>query len=100
RRLLRTQVPVIVTLAMKEVPASSLFDIGPGTIIEFERGCDQPLILSVNNLPIGMGEAVKIGDHFGLKVTGILPPEERAARVGGQWKFGRAHVPFPFRNDC
>lgn len=88
RRLLRTQVPVIVTLAMKEVPASSLFDIGPGTIIEFERGCDQPLILSVNNLPIGMGEAVKIGDHFGLKVTGILPPEERAARVGGKWKFG------------
>lgn len=88
RRLLRTSVPIIVTLAMKEIPASGLMDIGPGTIIEFERGCDQPLILSVNNLPIGLGEAVKIGDHFGLKVTAILSPQERAARVGGKWKFG------------
>lgn len=88
RRLLRTRVPVIVTLAMKEIPAKGLMDIGPGTIIEFERGCDQPLILSVNNLPIGFGEAVKIGDHFGLKVSAILSPEERAARVGGKWKFG------------
>lgn len=87
RRLLRTTVPVIVTLADKKLATDKLLDIGPGSIIEFERPCDEPLQLSVNNLQIGLGEAVKIGDHFGLKVTSILPPEERAARLAGKSRF-------------
>lgn len=84
RRLLRTNVPIIVTLADKRLPTSRLVDIGPGSIIEFERPCDEPLQLSANNLPIGVGEAVKIGDHFGLKVTAILTPEQRAQRLAGK----------------
>lgn len=84
RRLLRTNVPIIVTLADKRLPTSRLVDIGPGSIIEFERPCDEPLQLSANNLPIGVGEAVKIGDHFGLKVTAILSPEQRAQRLAGR----------------
>ena len=79
---------MIVTLASKELAASRLLDLAPGTIIEFERGCAEPLVLSANNLPIGCGEAVKIGDHFGLKVTAIIPPEDRVARLGGKWRFG------------
>lgn len=86
RRLLRTNVPVIVTLADKRLPTGKLLDIGPGSIIEFERPCDEPLQLSINNLPIGIGEAVKIGDHFGLKVTAILSREERAARLLEKWR--------------
>lgn len=86
RRLLRTNVPLIVTLADKRLATGKLLDIGPGSIIEFERPCDEPLQLSVNNLPIGVGEAVKIGDHFGLKVTAILSPEERAARLIEKWR--------------
>lgn len=86
-RLLRTKVPIIVTLASKDLPTSKLLDIGPGAIIEFDRGYNEPLQLSVNNLPIGMGEAVKIGDHFGLKVTAILSLEERVRQLGGKWKF-------------
>ncbi|MFO0945588.1 MAG: FliM/FliN family flagellar motor C-terminal domain-containing protein [Planctomycetota bacterium] len=87
RRLLRTPVPIIVTLAEKRLSTDKLIEIGPGSIIEFERPCDEPLQLSVNNLPIGQGEAVKIGDHFGLKVTSILPAEERVARLAGKSRF-------------
>lgn len=87
RRLLRTQVPLIVTLATKEIPTSKLLELGPGTLIEFDKACDEPLLLSVNNLPIGFGEAVKISDHFGLRITAIVPKEERAARLGGKWRF-------------
>ena len=51
RRLLQTEVPVIVTLATQNMPATRLLDLGPGSIIEFERACDEPLHLSVNNSP-------------------------------------------------
>ena len=87
RRVLRTQVPVIVTLAMQDIETSKLLDIGPGAIIEFERAYNEPLQLSVNNLPVAVGEAVKVGDHFGLKVTGILSPAQRVQLFGGKWKF-------------
>jgi flagellar motor switch/type III secretory pathway protein FliN len=86
-RLLRTQVPVIVTLASKMENAGKLIHLGPGSIIEFSQSCDSPLQLSVNNLPIGLGEAVKIGDHFGLKIVEIVPTEERLERLGNKWPY-------------
>ena len=86
-RLLRTQVPVIVTLASKNENAGKLLQLGPGSIIEFGQSCEEPLQFSINNLPIGIGEAVKIGDHFGLKVISIVPPEERLERLGGKWPY-------------
>lgn len=86
-RLLRTQVPLIVTLAQKHENAGKLLQLGPGSIIEFSQSCEEPLQFSVNNLPIGIGEAVKIGDHFGLKVISIVPPEERLERLGGKWPY-------------
>lgn len=86
-RLMRTPVPLIVTLATKSLSIEKLLDLGPGTIIEFDKACDEPLNLSVNNLPIGRGEAVKIGDHFGLRLTEIATAEERATRLGEKWKY-------------
>jgi flagellar motor switch/type III secretory pathway protein FliN len=87
RRLLRTEVPVIVTLASKLENAGKLLHLGPGSIIEFSQSCDSPLQLSINNLPIGLGEAVKIGDHFGLKIVEIVPAEERLERLGTKWPY-------------
>jgi flagellar motor switch/type III secretory pathway protein FliN len=86
-RLLKTEVPVIVTLASKQESAGKLLHLGPGSIIEFSQSCDSPLQLSVNNLPIGLGEAVKIGDHFGLKIVEIVPAEERLERLGSKWPY-------------
>lgn len=84
RRVLRTPVPIIVTLASKDIATSKLLQLRPGSIIEFDRRCDQPLQLSVNNLPIGQGEAVKIGDHFGLRVIEVLSAEDRVLRLGAR----------------
>lgn len=86
-RVLRTEVPLIVTLASKQESAGKVLQIGIGSILEFDQSCDAPLQFSVNNLPIGFGEAVKIGDHFGLRVTSVLSPEERIERMGGKWSF-------------
>lgn len=87
QRLLKTQVPVIVSLASKQENAGKILQIAIGSIIEFDRSCDEPLQFSINNLPIGFGEAVKIGDHFGLRIVSIVTPEERLERLGGKWQF-------------
>jgi flagellar motor switch/type III secretory pathway protein FliN len=82
KSLLKIKVPVMVTLARKKQPLGRIVEIGPGTIIQFSKGCDQPLDLEVNGEHIGQGEAVKVGDKFGLRVSAMKLPGERFKKVG------------------
>jgi flagellar motor switch/type III secretory pathway protein FliN len=82
KSLLKIRVPVMVTLARKKQPLGKIVEIGPGTIIQFSKGCDQPLDLEVNGEHIGQGEAVKVGDKFGLRVSAMKLPDERFKKVG------------------
>lgn len=77
RSLLRVRVPVVVTLAEKKQTLGRILDIGPGQIIQFDKSCEEALDLESNNCKIASGEAIKVGDKFGLRITSIIPPEER-----------------------
>jgi|YNPMSStandDraft_1061717.scaffolds.fasta_scaffold03242_6 flagellar motor switch protein FliN/FliY len=77
RSLLRVRVPVVVTLAAERQPIHRIIDIAPGAIIQFDKSCEEMLELAVADRVIAEGEAVKIGDKFGLRITSIVLPEER-----------------------
>lgn len=77
RSLLRVQVPVTVTLASKRQPIAKILELGPGAILQFDKSCEELLDLEVNGHRIGVGEAVKVGDKFGLRVTSMVLPDER-----------------------
>lgn len=81
RSLLHVQVPVVVTLAAKKQPIGQILELGPGSIIHFEKPCEDMLDLSVGEHRIAQGEAVKVGDKFGLRVTSLILPEERFEAV-------------------
>ena len=70
-RILRLEVPVIVKLAQRKLSMSEVLRLGVGAIIEFAKSSDEPLDLLINNKPIGVGEAVKVGENFGLRITQI-----------------------------
>ena len=77
RSLLQITVPVVVTLAEKRQPLGRIIELGPGSIIQFDKSCEEMLDLSVGNHRIASGEAVKVGDKFGLRITSITLPQER-----------------------
>jgi flagellar motor switch protein FliN len=77
RSLLHIEVPVIVTLAAKKQPVGQILELGPGSIIHFDKSCEEMLDLSVGDRRIAQGEAVKVGDKFGLRITSLVLPEER-----------------------
>jgi flagellar motor switch protein FliN len=77
RSLLRVKVPVMVTLAIKKQPLGQILELGPGSIINFDKSCDEMLELEASGRRVAQGEAVKIGDKFGLRVKSIILPEER-----------------------
>ncbi|MGQ9651880.1 MAG: FliM/FliN family flagellar motor switch protein [Phycisphaerae bacterium] len=71
QRILPLEVPVIVTLAERTMPLSKILALTPGSIIEFDKPSDELLDLMINNRRIGRGQAVKVGENFGLRVTMI-----------------------------
>jgi flagellar motor switch protein FliN/FliY len=70
-RILSLQVPVIVRLAERRLPVSEVMRLGTGAIIEFFKRHDEPLELLINNKPIAVGETVKVGENFGLRISQI-----------------------------
>ena len=84
RSLLKIKVPVVVTLAEKRQSLGQVVELGPGSIIQFEKSCEEMLELNVGRQPVAVGEAVKVGDKFGLRITQIILPEERFAKVKTQ----------------
>ena len=70
-RILHMQVPIIVKLAERKLTLAEVMRLGPGAIIEFMKSSDEPLELLINNKTIGVGDAVKVGENFGLKINQI-----------------------------
>ena len=76
-RILKVEVPVIVRLAHRKLTLKEVLRLAHGSILELNRSSDEPLHLMVNNRVIGEGEPVKVGEHFGLRVTNIGDVRER-----------------------
>ena len=79
--LLRIPVSALVVLAQKRQTFGRIVEFGPGEIIQFDKTCDEMLELHVGGRSIAVGEAVKVGDKFGLRVTSMVLPGERFEKV-------------------
>lgn len=71
QRILHLSVPVIVKLAERRLTVSEVMRLGVGVIIEFYKSSEEPLELLISNKTIGVGEAVKVGENFGLRLTHV-----------------------------
>lgn len=80
-RLRQLPVTVSVRLAEKKIPMSQLLGITPGMLITFNKSCEDLLDLYVNNSRYCRGEAVKIGENFGLKINQVGVKEETPQKI-------------------
>ncbi|WP_166827216.1 FliM/FliN family flagellar motor switch protein [Thalassoroseus pseudoceratinae] len=71
RRLMGLPVTISVRLAERQVELKQMLSLSPGSLLTFDKSCDDLLDLYVNNQLYGRGEAVKIGEKFGLKINKI-----------------------------
>lgn len=76
-RILKLEVPVIVRLGQRPMSVRELLSMVPGTILELPKDAEDPLELLINNERIGIGEAVKVGENFGLRLLAVGDHAER-----------------------
>ncbi|MFN0195599.1 MAG: FliM/FliN family flagellar motor switch protein [Planctomycetaceae bacterium] len=79
--LLKLPVKVVVMLAEKKIELGQLLALCPGSLVTFEKSCDDMLDLYVNNQRYCRGEAIKIGEHFGLKINEVKPQPTRVTKI-------------------
>ncbi len=82
KRILWIEVPVIVRLAAREMPLREILQLTPGSVIELFKPADEHLDLLTNNHCIGHGTAVKVGEHYGVRLTKVGTIEERVQAMG------------------
>lgn len=77
KSLLKVKVPVRVTVARSKQPIGRILSLDQGSILNFTKSCDEPLELEVGEEGIAEGEVIRVGDKFGIRVTGMILPTER-----------------------
>ena len=66
RNLVEVQCPVIAILAQKQISLGEVLGLDVGSVIVFSKHNSDPISLCVNNVEVGSGKTIKVGDHFGL----------------------------------
>lgn len=80
--ILRLRVPLIVRLSERKMKLREVLALAPGAIIELPKHADDPLDLLVNNVRIGGGTAVKVGENFGLRIEWVGDQASRVRALG------------------
>ena len=77
-RLLDVEMDVTVRFGTAEMPLREIVRFGVGSMIELDRGVDEPVELRVNGHPFARGEVVVIDGYYGVRVTEVGSAEERS----------------------
>lgn len=77
KNILQIEIPLQVLLAQKNMSVDEILDLAPGSVIQFNKNYESPLHLLANGRYIGLGEAVKVNEKFGLQVKEMSSREDQ-----------------------
>lgn len=81
--ILTLLIPITVVLATRKLPIETILKTRVGTILEFDVVFDTDLVLEVAGQGIAQGQAVKVGENFGIRLTKVGPVKDLIHAMGG-----------------
>ncbi len=79
--LLDVPLEITVELGRTRMTIQDLLGLGPGAVVELDKVAGEPLDILVNGRLVARGEAVVVNEKFGARITDIVSPAERLARL-------------------
>lgn len=76
--ILDVELGVIVSFGETRMPLRDVLKLGVGSVIELDKGVNDPVTVIVNDKPIATGEVVMVDGNYGVK---ILEVESTADRI-------------------
>lgn len=76
---LMMDIPVVLSMEIGQtrMTIGEVLKLGKGSVVELQRMADEPLDVLVNGTLVAHGEAVVIGERFGVRLTDVISPNER-----------------------
>jgi flagellar motor switch protein FliN/FliY len=81
-RVMDLRLPVVIELGRKNMLIKDIVELGPGSVIELNKLVGEPVDLFVNGKRFAQGEVVVIDENFGVRVTDLVPLEQRSYQAG------------------
>jgi len=73
---------ISIEVGRARILLKDLLQMGEGYVVELDKFAGDPLDLYVNSRLIARGEAVKVGDKFGIKLTEVVSQSDRIHNLG------------------
>lgn len=72
------EVEITVEIGRRLMRIADVLKLTPGQTLSLSKAAGEPLDLYVNGRLLGRGEAVVIGDHYGVRITELISAEPGA----------------------
>lgn len=82
-RVLDIPVVIRVELGRRKMRIQELLRTGAGSVIDLQVPAGTPLSIYANDTLIAEGEAVLVGDRYGVRITDIISCEARSEQLAG-----------------
>ena len=79
--LLDIPLELSVELGRVRMLVKDVVELGTGSIVEIDKAAGEPVDVLVNGRLVARGEVVVIEDNFGVRITEILNPQDRLAKL-------------------
>lgn len=80
--LLDVPLDLSVELGRTRMSIEKVLGLQGGSILDLDKVAGEPLDILLNGKLVAKGEAVVVGEKFGVRITQIVSPTERLARLG------------------
>jgi len=70
------EVEVTLEIGRKRMNIDEILRLSTGATIELSKAAGEPIDIYVNGQLLGRGEAVVVGDRYGVRITELLNPED------------------------
>ena len=80
--ILDVELEVAVSFGETQMPLRDILKLGVGSVIELEKGVNDPVTILVNDKPIVSGEVVMVNGNYGVKVLEVESTAERIRSMG------------------
>ena len=74
-------VQLTVELGRTRLPIRDVLQLAQGSVVELDGLAGEPLDVYVNGCLIAQGEVVVVNERFGIRLTDIVTPSERARKL-------------------
>ncbi len=82
--ILDIPIEVAVEIGRRKMPLGEVIRLGPGAIVELGKASGEPLDILANGHLIARGEAVVVGERYGIRIMDIVSSRDRLSSLAGE----------------